>query len=55
MEWYGMSMESTWSVPYGFHGFHGFQMEGCINYDKIELQGGWGESVMKECNGEEGE
>ena len=19
MEWYGMIMESTWSIPYGFH------------------------------------
>ena len=41
MEWYGMIMESTWSVPYGFHtlfhdfhglhGLPGFQMEWCVN------------------------
>ena len=38
MEWYGMIMESTWSVPYGFHiPFHGIHMEWCINYDKITV------------------
>ena len=48
MEWNGMIMESTWSVPYArfhgfhtlfhgfhalFHGLHGFQMEWCMKYD----------------------
>ena len=37
MEWYGMIMESIWSVPCGVHPlFHGFHMKGCINYDKKE-------------------